>query len=70
MYRTPQIGWPASDPLVIAVGGTRLGTQSPGEVTAPATAWPQSGGGRSAVFPRPQFQNSLTGIVGRTRGHP
>ena len=70
VYRTPQIGWPASDPLVIAVGGTRLGTQSPGEVTAPATAWPQSGGGRSVVFPRPRFQNSLAGIVGRTRAIP
>ena len=28
VYRTPQIGWPASDPLVIAVGGTQLGAQS------------------------------------------
>jgi len=70
VYRTPQIGWPASDPLVIAVGGTQLGAQSPGTATAPATAWPESGGGRSVVFPRPQFQNSLAGIVGRTRGIP
>jgi len=70
VYRTPQIGWPASDPLVIAVGGTQLGAQSPGTATAPATAWPESGGGRSVVFPRPRFQNSLAGIVGRTRGIP
>jgi subtilase family serine protease len=70
IYRTPQIGWPASDPLVIAVGGTRLGAQPAGAATAPATSWPQSGGGRSAVFPRPQFQNSLARIVGRARAIP
>jgi len=70
VYRTPQIGWPASDPLVIAVGGTQLGAQPSGTVTAPATAWPASGGGRSVVFPRPRFQNSLAGIVGRTRAIP
>ena len=70
VYRTPQIGWPPSDPLVIAVGGTRPGTQSPGKITAPATAWPQSGGGRSVVFPRPRFQQPLAGIAGRTLGHP
>ena len=66
----PADRWPASDPLVIAVGGTQLGAQSPGTATAPATAWPQSGGGRSVVFARPRFQNSLAGIVGRTRAMP
>ena len=70
LYPTPQIGWPASDPLVVAVGGTQLGAQPPGAATAPATSWPHSGGGRSVVFPRPQFQNSLAGIVGRTRAIP
>src|SRR5262249_60021005 len=43
VYRTPQIGWPASDPLVTAVGGTRLGAQSPRAATVPATAPPPSG---------------------------
>jgi subtilase family serine protease len=70
VYRTPQIGWPASDPLVIAVGGTQLGAQPPGSATAPATSWPQSGGGRSAVFARPRFQESLASITGRTRAIP
>src|ERR1044071_7333132 len=67
LYRTPQIGWPASDPLVVAVGGTQLGAQPPGAATAPATSWPHSGGGRSMVFPRPRFQDSLVRITGRTR---
>jgi subtilase family serine protease len=70
VYRTPQISWPASDPLVVAVGGTRLGAQPAGTATAPATSWPESGGGRSAVFARPRFQNSLAGIAGRTRAIP
>ena len=70
VYRTPQISWPASDPLVVAVGGTRLGTQPAGAAIAPATSWPHSGGGRSAVFHRPRFQDSLAGIVGRTRAIP
>jgi subtilase family serine protease len=70
VYRTPQIGWPASDPLVIAVGGTQLGAQPPGAATAPATSWPHSGGGRSAVFPRPQFQDSLARITARARAIP
>ncbi len=60
---TPEVGWPASDPLVSAIGGTNLCT-SPfngaviDSVSGPAecasgdreTAWNGSGGGYSKVF--------------------
>lgn len=41
--------WPASAQYVTAVGGTYLDTSEIG--------WGQSGGGFSAVFPRPLYQD-------------
>jgi subtilase family serine protease len=70
LYPTPQVEWPASDPLVVAVGGTRLGKQPPSAPTAPATSWPGSGGGRSAVFARPPWQRTVSGVAGRWRAIP
>jgi subtilase family serine protease len=70
----PSVGWPASDPLVTAVGGTRLcvnATTGLGvdNTNPPAVCqshpgvreigWPFSGGGYSILFPRPAFQNTL-----------
>jgi subtilase family serine protease len=70
----PSVSYPASDPLVTAVGGTRLcmdattGTtvdnSTPPAVcdTLPGvreTGWPFSGGGYSIFFARPAFQTSL-----------
>jgi subtilase family serine protease len=70
----PSVGWPASDPLVTAVGGTRLcmdantglmvdNTSPPAVCQVHAgvreIAWPPSGGGYSILFSRPSFQNSL-----------
>lgn len=70
----PSVGWPASDPLVTAVGGTRLcvdattgiGVDSvnPPSVCGRApgvreTAWPGSGGGYSILFPMPSYQSTL-----------
>jgi subtilase family serine protease len=78
---TPQVGWPASDPLVTAVGGTNLctdptaptvidNTRPPSvcDVTPPQreTAWNGSGGGFSNVFTRPSWQT----IDGASRGVP
>lgn len=71
--------WPASDPLVTAVGGTHLHLNAPGLRTAPDSVWNQasrfrlgeaSGGGRSAVFSRPSYQGGVAGIVGDHRGMP
>ena len=83
---TPAIGWPASDPLVTAVGGTRLQLNDEGYRTAPDSVWNDlsstfgipgpvytsgsSGGGHSTVFSRPRFQDGVAGIVGGSRGTP
>jgi subtilase family serine protease len=72
------VGLPASDPLVLAVGGTTLDADPVtgvyrGETvwhTPPGTASPQtSGGGFSQLFARPVYQNGVAGI-GATRGIP
>ncbi len=70
----PSVGWPASDPLVTAVGGTNLCTNAVtgvgvDSVSPPITCqqnpgiqdigWVGSGGGYSILFPRPDFQNTL-----------
>ena len=83
---TPAIGWPASDPLVTAVGGTRLHLNDEGHRTAADSVWNDlsstfgvpgpvytsgsSGGGHSTVFSRPQFQDGVADIVGGSRGTP
>jgi subtilase family serine protease len=83
---TRTISWPASDPLVTAVGGTQLHLNAEGDrtahdsvwndlsstvgVTGPAYTWGSSGGGDSAVFSRPQFQDGVAGAVGNSRGTP
>lgn len=66
--------WPASDPLVTAVGGTYLCTDAATGTSVDSTSppgncqanpgvrevgWVASGGGYSILFPRPAFQNVL-----------
>jgi subtilase family serine protease len=68
------VAWPASDPLVTAVGGTYLCTDattglSVDSVSPPVNCqsnpgvrevgWIDSGGGYSILFPRPDYQNTL-----------
>ncbi len=66
--------WPASDPLVTAVGGPWLHVDPAGNRVRPDTAFSDAGGsavggaGLSAVFPRPAWQNSVRAIVGEHRG--
>jgi subtilase family serine protease len=77
--------WPSSDPLVTSVGGTQMHLDQNGNRTAPDNVWNDSynpnvnggtpapiagGGGVSAVFSRPFFQNSVSSVVGRQRGTP
>lgn len=80
------ISWPASDPLVTAVGGTQLSLDSEGDRTAPDRVWNDpsstfgvtgpaytlgaSAGGRSTVFARPPFQDGVADVVGGRRGTP
>ena len=73
--------WPASDPLVTAVGGTRLNLSNNGTPVARAVAWndtyqhtppvPQAtGGGRSIFFARPSYQSGFASVTGPHRGVP
>lgn len=76
--RAPSL--PASDPLVLAVGGTSLTASHQNGGYIGETAWSMplqnrgvstlaSGGGFSHVFPRPAYQNGVPGIGG-SRGVP
>ena len=86
-FRTQRVvDWPASDPLVTAVGGTRLRLTAGGTRTAPDSAWNESGsaavaryagalpwagsGGVSAIFTRPAYQDPVRAVVGNRRGIP
>ncbi len=70
----PEVNWPASDPLVTAVGGTNLCTDPVTGTTVDSTdgpaacqsnpgqhdvAWTGSGGGFSHVFAKPSYQDTL-----------
>jgi subtilase family serine protease len=69
-YTTPAVSWPATDPLITAVGGTQLDLRAGGVRKSPDVAWNDSGGGRSIVFGRPSYQNSVRGVTGSHRGVP
>jgi subtilase family serine protease len=66
--------WPSSDPLVTSVGGTQLTLDDNGNRLAPDVVWNDfagaGGGGVSAVFHRPEFQDRVRKVVGRSRGTP
>jgi subtilase family serine protease len=90
LYTHPVVAWPATDPLVTAVGGTQLALLSNGSRTQADRVWndstnyalndalsgtpgPQAlatGGGKSAIFSRPSYQDSVAGVVGAQRGVP
>lgn len=67
-----QVSLPASDPLVLAVGGTALSAAPRGAYQG-EMAWNDgsdaSGGGYSILFPRPSYQDGLA-RDGATRGVP
>jgi subtilase family serine protease len=70
--------WPASDPLVTAVGGLDLRLDRLGRRYAPDRVWNDpgggfpaaSGGGKSVIFGRPAYQQADAAIVGAHRGVP
>jgi subtilase family serine protease len=90
LYTHPVVAWPATDPLVTAVGGTQLALFADGSRAQADRVWndstnyalndattgspgPQAsatGGGKSAVFARPSYQDSVAGVVGTQRGVP
>jgi subtilase family serine protease len=74
-YTRPVTSWPASDPLVTAVGGLNLRLDKLGRRKAPDRVWNDpgpsaSGGGKSVIFGRPKFQTADAAIVGAHRGVP
>ena len=78
-YLHRAVGWPASDPLVTSVGGLQYFLDANGNQTQPAAVWndtslfgsPEAGGGgRSTIFNRPSYQNSVANRVGTQRGIP
>ena len=56
--------WPAVSPYVVAVGGTTLTTLADGTYVS-ETAWSGSGGGKSAYFSRPFYQNGFSSSLNR-----
>ena len=81
LYPFPAINWPASDPLVTAVGGLELHLDNNGFRTQPDNVWndptppcgsqPCAGsGGLSSVFSRPFYQDGVRYVVGNRRGMP
>jgi subtilase family serine protease len=71
--------WPSSDPLVTSVGGLHFFLNSSGTETQPTAVWNDTsllgepaagGGGDSAVFTRPTFQDGVSSVVGAERGTP
>ena len=68
-----QVSMPASDPLVLAAGGTILDAASPDGAYLGEMAWngggDASGGGYSSLFARPSYQDGLA-RAGTARGVP
>lgn len=77
--------WPSSDPLVTSVGGTMLNLDANGNRLSPDSVWNDTfnpnitgptpapaagGGGVSAVFHRPKYQDSVADVVHGSRGTP
>jgi subtilase family serine protease len=79
VYLHPVVGWPASDPLVTGVGGLQYFLDASGNQTQPPAVWNDTSllgslasgsGGRSVIFSRPSYQNSVATRVGAQRGIP
>ena len=64
-----EVSLPASDPLVLGVGGTTLTANPKTGAYIGETAWPDSGGGFSHLYARPAYQDGVPGIS-KTRGVP
>jgi subtilase family serine protease len=75
----PETSWPTSDPLVTSIGGLQYFLDAKGHQTKPPAVWndqalfggPASGGGgRSEIFARPGYQDSVSAETGNHRGVP
>ena len=64
-----EVSMPASDPLVLAAGGTSLAVNPATGAYSAEIAWSTSGGGFSHLFTRPAYQDGVSGMTA-TRGVP
>ncbi len=77
-YPHRTVTWPSSDPLVTSMGGTQLHLDEEGQHTAPDNVWNEflgnyivaGGGGRSVIFPRPEYQYLVHTDSGDKRATP
>ena len=67
---TPGVIYPSASPNVIAVGGTSISRNVLSDNFRFENTWQETGGGLSAFEARPAYQNSITGLVGASRGVP
>lgn len=62
--------YPSVSPNVVAVGGTTIARNPSSLLFEGEITWEDTGGGYSALEPRPAFQNSISTLVGAHRGVP
>ena len=70
--------YPATDPNVVSVGGVNTPLNSAGQFVGALTTWGNrtsggfggTGGGFSAYFPLPSFQQGAVGVTGSKRNEP
>lgn len=61
-WKTPNVSWPASDPYVLAVGGTTLTIQDANGTYGNETVWNNggsTGGGLSVLYSEPNYQKKV-----------
>ncbi|HEX8092770.1 S53 family peptidase [Jatrophihabitans sp.] len=75
LYKRPSVLWPATDPLVTAVGGAEFYLNDAGQTLASPTGWNSDfggagSGGLSDLFKAPSYQAGVSSVVGNRRGIP
>jgi subtilase family serine protease len=66
----PGVIYPSASPSVVSVGGTSTDRDPVTGSFLLESVWQTTGGGPSAVEPRPTYQNHIQNIVGGSRGTP
>jgi kumamolisin len=66
----PGVIWPSTSPTIVAAGGTSNVRNLNNGAFVRSVAWQSTGGGPSAVYSRPFYQNVIARIVGQSRATP
>jgi kumamolisin len=67
---SPGVSWPSVSANVVAVGGTSLARQLTTFAFLYHASWSDAGGGNSSYVSLPNYQSSISGLVGTMRGVP